>query len=159
MQEDQIESVLLHDVSEEPDIVVDIVEELPVDVLNPRNLTSMIPEELEEVVEDNDFMSNDYIRTRDEARISIQRSADRMVARSMWRNDYLEFQLGSRVVIRPDTDKNAQTRRMNLYEHLDTTVYKVTEILQFNKVRLQSENNPQHIIEEIDIIRLQLMRN
>ncbi|KAF9764075.1 hypothetical protein NGRA_0854 [Nosema granulosis] len=69
----------------------------PVDVLNSRNLASTISEE---VVEDNVFIKNDYIKSRDEARISTQRSADRLVARSICRNDYLEFQLGSRVSIR-----------------------------------------------------------
>ena len=48
---------------------------------------------------------------------------------------------------------------MGLYEHINAIVYIVTEILQFNKVKLVAENNPEEVIEEIDIIRLRRIEN
>ncbi|KAG0435577.1 hypothetical protein DMUE_4664 [Dictyocoela muelleri] len=94
---------------------------------------------------------------RNEARLSTQRALDRMVVRSMWRSDYLQFQLCSRVLIRPDVDNNEQTRRRGLYEHLNTKVYIVDSILQFNKVRLRPEDNIGDNFESIDIIRLHIV--
>ena len=43
---------------------------------------------------------------------------------------------------------------MPLPEHLNTIVYIIVEILQFNKVKLATEDNNSIIIEKIEIIRL-----
>lgn len=77
-----------------------------------------------------------------------------MVPRSMQRNDNIEFNLGSRVLIRPYIDSNDQTRVSSLYEHLNTKVYLVCTIINFNKVKLVAEEDSQEFINEIDIIRL-----
>ncbi|KAF9763744.1 hypothetical protein NGRA_1070, partial [Nosema granulosis] len=94
-----------------------------------------VPLDVQNIAQD-DLASN----LRDSARESTQRAADRRVARSMWRNDYIDFQLGSRVLIRPDIDSNQQTRSMPLFEHLNTKVYIVSEIVQFNIVGLKHED-------------------
>ncbi|KAF9760690.1 hypothetical protein NGRA_3050, partial [Nosema granulosis] len=100
---------------------------IPVDELNPLNLNSLIPENLaDELEETNVSQEQTLADIRESARDSIQRAANWMIARSMWRNDFVPFQIGSRVLIRPVIDQNETTRARSLYEHIDTRVYVVT---------------------------------
>ncbi len=125
-------------------------------IIDPHNLPSLIPEDSADNSNINFvgiFQRPEYLRTRNDARESTQNSANRMIARSMWRNDHLEFPLGSRVLIRPSIDANEQTRVRSLYDHLDRRVYVVIEVLQFNRVKLCSELSPEDIIESMDTIR------
>lgn len=125
-----------------------------IECLNLDNLGSEVPEYSNQMNNiDNDQQNTDNMLLED-ARRSTNTAVERMIPRSMWRNDYIEFELGCRVLIRPDTDANERTRVRPLYEHLDTTVYIVEEILQFNRVKLVCESDSSIIIEEIDIIRL-----
>ncbi|KAG0437755.1 hypothetical protein DMUE_3502 [Dictyocoela muelleri] len=119
------------------ELLLDTREESPSDTLNPRNLIFLLPEEFEEGFEEiNPAISEEYTRMRNETKLYTQRATDRMVVRSMWRNNYLQFQHGSSVLIRPGVDKNEPTKRRGLYEHLNTKVYIVDSILKLNKVRL-----------------------
>ena len=64
-----------------------------------------------------------------------------MVKRSMCRGDIIDIFIGSRVMIKPDLDSNNNTGRKALYEHLNTTVYFVVEILQYNIVKVRKVFN------------------
>lgn len=72
---------------------------------------------------------------------SIQITANRVIAKSVWRNDFVGFQIGARVLIRPVIDIFQHTRVRSLYDHFDNSIYIVSEILQFNKVKLILEEN------------------
>lgn len=154
MEENLIESLLNDEVNEceeeidDDEILRDDI--LPLDLLNANQLPSLLPEDM--VNTPSFHHRTDYINIRNDARDATQYAANRMIARSMWRNDFLEFNVGTRVLIRPDTDNNEQTRVRSLYEHLNRKVYRVTEILQHNKVSLVSDDG--EMIESIDIIRL-----
>lgn len=159
MQEDLINSIIDSEISNNEDTEEVSNEGLPMDNLHPDNINAFVPEEIEPEGENQenasvDRLINSSTDIRDAARVATQRAADRMVARSMWRNDYVEFQIGARVLVRPDIDSNQQTRSMPLFEHLDTKVYIVAEILQFNKVKLTPEDGTGEEIAYIDILRL-----
>ncbi|WUR03439.1 reverse transcriptase [Vairimorpha necatrix] len=104
----------------------------------------------------NLFLNEIY---HDADRIHTQTAADRMVQRGMWRNDFLEFKIGDRVLIRPYLDNNVNTRRHSLYEHLDAEIYVVTDIIQFNKVKLCREDDNGIIIDELSTRDLRLLGN
>ena len=72
------------------------------------------------------------------ARESFHRAAERMIRRSKWRYDRFDFEIGDRVMIRPSLDINLSTKRRPLYEHLDTRIYIIMDIIQANKVELTS---------------------
>lgn len=50
-------------------------------------------------------------------------------------------------------------RTRPLYEHLMPEVYEVVDILQFNRVKLESERDRTIKIDDIDIIRLRKFGN
>jgi len=52
-------------------------------------------------------------------------------------------------MIRPSLDTNLSTRRRPLYEHLDTRVYIIVNIIRANKVKLISKDDTNNMIEEI----------
>ena len=60
---------------------------------------------------------------------SIYRAAERMIRNVGWRYDCFDFEIGDRVMIRPSLDSNLSTRRRHLYEHLDTRVYIIVDII------------------------------
>lgn len=65
-----------------------------------------IPEEIGEMNDSDNEERETNILMRDDARRATETAVNRMVSRSTWRNDYLEFKIGTRVQIRPDTDAN-----------------------------------------------------
>lgn len=65
---------------------------------------------------------------------SEQIAEENILAISMWRNDYVEFQIDPRVLIRPDINTNKHTRTMSLFTHLEHEVYTVVDILKFLKL-------------------------
>ncbi|XP_029657391.1 KRAB-A domain-containing protein 2-like [Octopus sinensis] len=77
---------------------------------------------------------------RDIARRNTNSAAESMRRRSNWRNDILDFPLGTKVVIHTDTDTNTTTRRRPFHEHLDCTEYTVVGILQHDRVQISSTN-------------------
>ncbi|KAG0437353.1 hypothetical protein DMUE_3743 [Dictyocoela muelleri] len=98
MQEDLINSIVNNEMTEEEYIQEVTDDVVPVDILNPGNLDDFLREEIEnEAYYQEDVSNIQHITNstdlRDAARVATQRAADRMVARSMWRNDYVEFQI------------------------------------------------------------------
>ena len=83
------------------------------------------------------------------ARESIHRAAERIIRNVGWRYDRFYFEIGDRVMIRPSLDTNLSTRRRPLYEHLDTRVYIIVNIIRANKVKLISKDDTNNMIEEI----------
>ncbi|KAG0438383.1 hypothetical protein DMUE_3124 [Dictyocoela muelleri] len=137
IQPEVLASINEQDVDDvEDEELIAIREKAPADSLNFSNLPSLLPEDFEsddDVVDIDLSIVEEYNTIRNEARISTQRAADHMVAINMWREDHIQFQLGTRVLIRPDIDSNAQTRSRSLYEHLNIKVYIVDAILYSTK--------------------------
>ncbi|KAF9763697.1 Retrovirus-related Pol polyprotein from transposon [Nosema granulosis] len=109
MQDDVIETII-ENVSQvevvETENEVSETDDIPVDELNPLNLNSLIPENLADELEETNVSQEQTVADiRESARDSAQRAANRMIDRSMWRNDFVPFQIGSRVLIRPELIK------------------------------------------------------
>ncbi|KAM0688595.1 hypothetical protein COBT_000146 [Conglomerata obtusa] len=51
---------------------------------------------------------------REDARRSTNTALERMIKICIWKNDYMEFEIGNRVQIRPDTDANIVENQTNV---------------------------------------------
>ncbi|KAF7670483.1 hypothetical protein TCON_2857, partial [Astathelohania contejeani] len=83
----------------------------------------------------------DIEMTRIEAENNSTLSAERMIARGIWRNDEVVIPIGSRVVRLRHTDANRNTRRFALMDHIDTQIYVVYEINERGLLNLVQEDN------------------
>ena len=83
-------------------------------------------------------INNDVTRNSDIA-------AERMIARRMWANDTVPFEIGQRVVRRIHLDMNTQTRGRALHNQYDDTVFIVTAITNVGLVDLVAETDPDNI--------------
>lgn len=164
MSENVLESVLYHHAIDDADIgdeqgISERDETILTDNLDLNNIEPVYSEESIEDTDNNIDRQETTALVRESARRATRTAVDRMVRRSTWRNDFLEFTVGTRVLIRPDLDANESTRIRALYEHLSTDIYIVIEIIQFNRVKLAKESDRSLIIENIDIIRLRKFGN
>ena len=61
--------------------------------------------------------------SRESALFNIEVSAEKMKNKRKWKYDIEDFNIRDRVLFRPDLDNNKKTRRMPLYDHIDTDHY------------------------------------
>ena len=83
---------------------------------------------------------------RQQARENTATSVNRMVARSMWRNDRLDLNIGNRVLKKTNFDNNRITRQRAFMDNVDFSVYILVEVVQHNIVNIKNE-----ITDEIQV--------
>lgn len=85
---------------------------------------------------------------------NIDKAAEKMVAKRRWKNDFLEFDLGTKVLLRTDIDTNPKTRARPLNDNINHRIYVIDAIHSHDLVDIVSDYEDKIKHTNVSTIRL-----
>ncbi|KAM0686246.1 hypothetical protein COBT_002532 [Conglomerata obtusa] len=127
MNGEVFEAVLYHHLLDETDDIEELfqLESNTVNEIDTSNFDDLDHAMNEDSAIDNSLMletQESNMMIREDARRSTNTAVERMVKRSIWKNDYMEFKIGNRVQIRPDIDAN-ENQEPDQYSSISILMY------------------------------------
>ncbi|KAG0440400.1 hypothetical protein DMUE_1777 [Dictyocoela muelleri] len=75
--------------------------------------------------------------------------SERLITGIIWPFDTTQFLVGRKVIRRTHLDNNRNTRRLDFYDHLDTTIYSIISFDNVGNFCIRSDDNENIIISGV----------
>ncbi|KAG0428928.1 KRAB-A domain-containing protein 2, partial [Dictyocoela muelleri] len=125
------------------------IEDLNNYISHIEQLNSLYNDDIDENFIYNAWNINEIDNIRSRAIYNSDIAGERMVERSMWPNDTIPMIIGQKVIRRVHLDNNRTTRRMALYDHLDSTVYTIISFNNIGNATIRSDDDQNIIITNV----------